>query len=55
VKRWLLLALALALLAFALVRVSGRGSERAGAPPMDRIDDASRQKLRDVLREGREP
>jgi len=55
VKRWLLLALALGVLAVALVRLAGRGSERAGGPPMEQIDDASREKLRDVLRESREP
>lgn len=51
VKRWLLLALALGLLAFALLRAGERGPGAAGGPPLDRIDEASREKLREVLRE----
>jgi hypothetical protein len=53
VKRWLLLALAAAVVAAALWLLAGR--DGPGGPPLDQIDDASRAKLRDVLREPAEP
>jgi hypothetical protein len=55
VKRWLLLGLALGLLALALFRAAGREPEAAGGPPLDQIDEASREKLREVLRESDAP
>jgi hypothetical protein len=55
VKRWLLLALAVGLLALALSRLDRGVPEHAGGPPMDQVDEASREKLRELLRESREP
>jgi hypothetical protein len=54
VKRWLLvaLALALALAAFALLV---RRDPPLGGPPMEQIDDASRARLEQVLREEAKP
>jgi hypothetical protein len=54
VKRWLLVALAAGLLAAALWQLGGR-EPRGGGPPLDQIDDASREKLREVLREPAAP
>jgi hypothetical protein len=54
VKRWLLVALAAGLLAAALWHL-GVGEPRGGGPPLDQIDDASREKLREVLREPAAP
>jgi hypothetical protein len=55
VKRWLLLALALALAALVVWSRAGRAPERIGGAPLDRIDDASRENLREVLRESDAP
>jgi hypothetical protein len=54
VKRWLVVAAALALaaLAFALLL---RREPSPGGPPMDEIDDASRTRLDQVLREEAKP
>jgi hypothetical protein len=54
VKRWLLVALGLAALIVALAEWSGRRAEPAG-PPLDAIDEPSRERLRDVLREPATP
>jgi hypothetical protein len=53
VKRWLLLALALVALVLALAEWSGR--DAPGGAPLDSIDEPSREKLRDVLREPAAP
>jgi hypothetical protein len=50
VKRWLVVAAALVLAAAALL-VLVRRQPPPGGPPMDRIDDASRQRLEQVLRD----
>ena len=49
-KRWLVVAAALALAALAFVLVLRR-EPPAGGPPMEQIDDASRARLDQVLRE----
>jgi hypothetical protein len=49
VKRWLVVAAALALAAAALLVLVSRAPS-PGGPPLDRIDDASRERLQDVLR-----
>ena len=53
-KRWLVVAAALALaaLAFALLV---RREPSVGGPPMEQIDDASRARLEEVLREETKP
>jgi len=54
VKRWLFAAAAIALaaLAFALLV---RPEPPVGGPPMEEIDDASRARLEEVLREESKP
>jgi hypothetical protein len=50
VKRWLVVAVALALAAGALFALLQR-EPSPGGPPLDQVDDASRQRLEQVLRE----
>jgi hypothetical protein len=50
VKRWLVVAVALALAAGAFFALVKR-EPAPGGPPLDEIDDASRQRLEQVLRE----
>gem|GEM_PF-4692837 len=53
--RRLLLALLAALAVAFLWMRAARTPEPAGAPPMEHIDDASRERLRETLREGEAP
>jgi hypothetical protein len=50
-KRWLVLTLGLAVAATALYVLAGGGSGGGTAPPLDEIDEASKQRLDRVLRE----
>lgn len=49
-KRWLVVAVALALAAGAFLVLVQR-EPSAGGPPLDEIDDASRERLERLLRE----
>jgi hypothetical protein len=53
VKRWFVVAAALALAAAAFAVLAQRRSA-PGGPPMDSIDDASRERLEQVLRQEEE-
>ena len=50
-KRWLVLSLGLVVVVVALFVLAGVGTRGGGAPPLDAIDEASKQSLDRVLRE----
>jgi hypothetical protein len=54
VKRWLVVAAAVALAALAFVLIARR-EPSPGGPPMDQIDAESRARLEKVLREEAKP